>query len=127
PATDAGASVWIGVAPVVSILSQPLVDQEHDGVGSLALQFRGMRIRRVGLVEKRQIAADRGRHDLARAGERLADEADLHAADDLDNSRWEQRRARRRADDVRGEILEPRAVEAIAVQAAVLRVAAAPS
>ena len=57
--------------------------------------------------------------------ERHADEADLHAADVLDRVRREDRSVALLVDDVRGEHRVVRAGEAVAVLAAVDRVAAA--
>ena len=100
------------------------MNQQHDGVDPLSLQFGGLRVRRVGLVQKRQVAIHGGGHDLAGVGEGLADESDLDPAHGPNRGRWKQRRPGRLPDDVRGQVLEPCAVEAVAVLTAVLGVAA---
>src|SRR5688572_24948342 len=103
------------------------MNEEHDRTDALSLQLRGIRIRGRCLVEERQIASDRRPDDLTGAGECRTDEADLHPADRSDCGGWKEWFPSRILNDIRGEVLEPRAVEAVAVLASVLRMAAAAS
>lgn len=106
-------------------LPAALVNQQHDRVHPLPLQAFRLGVRRRRFVEKRETFRSGGRDDPRRALQRFADEANFNAADGSDGCRREERRACGRANDVRRQILKGGAGEAVAVLAAVARMAAA--
>lgn len=104
-----------------------LVKEDDDGFDALLLQLGNQRVHGVGLVAELEAAhASRGDH-RGRGLEGHADEGHLDAFEGAHRVGREQRLAGAPVDHVRGEEAELGAAEAVAVRAAVRRVAAAPA
>ena len=101
------------------------VDQNHNGLDALGLEFGYQRIHCFGLIAKFEAGNARRGDEIGRALERQADEGDGDAFEISDLVRREQRLASLRVDGAGGKIAERRALEGMRPLATVDGMAAA--